>query len=256
MQSVAWKMLPYACLEARTPGGLRVAVADKGQWGCLDEIFIGRVYEPFWPALREVRAWVDLGCNAGFFSLALQDFLNRDGTGNQKITKAFLGDASEACVAQARESIQRNGLAGQWACEHVVIGPPGETVSFSQFKFSVHSNIFGAQRGERTFRYLATDFPALMSRLSEVNDLIKIDIEGAELFLFRHHADLMKRFRYGLCEWHAPQFDGAAMRDWLAGIGFQTLEMRSQSAGHDVARGHSWDSPMGMVLWRNPERSG
>ena len=242
MQSVAWKMLPYAGLEARTPGGLRLAVTDKGQWGCLDEIFISRAYEPFWPSLRDVRGWVDLGCNAGFFSLAQQDFLNRNGAINEP-TRAFLGDANETCVAQAREAIQRNGLAEYWTSEHVVIGPPGETVSFSQFKFSVHSSIFALQRGERTLRYPVTDVPALVSRLSGVFDLIKIDIEGAELFLIRHHNDLLNRFRYGLCEWHAPQFDGRAMREWLAGTGFQILQMRSQPADYDLARGHSWDSP-------------
>lgn len=251
LQSVAWKMLPFAGLETRTPGGVRLPVRDKGEWGCLGEIFIERIYEPFWPSLRDVRGWVDLGCNAGFFSFGLLDFLSRS-AGAAPPTRAFLGDANETCVALARDTIRRNGLAEHWSCEHVVVGPPGETVSFSQFKFSVHSSIFARQRGERTFRYPATDIPALLARLRGVFDLIKIDVEGAELFLFQHHTGLLQRFRFGLCEWHAPQFDGATMRDWLRQSGFETLELRSQSPDYDLARGHSWDSPVGMVLWRNP----
>ena len=74
MESIAWRLLPYAGLEAHTPGGLRVNINDKGQWGCLNEIFVARTYEPYWPELRKVRGWVDLGCNTGFFSLALRLF--------------------------------------------------------------------------------------------------------------------------------------------------------------------------------------
>jgi FkbM family methyltransferase len=253
LKSIAWKLLPCAGLEARTPAGLRLPVRDKGEWGCLDEIFVGRAYEPFCPHLQGVRGWVDLGCNVGFFSLGLLDALARHASGTPPATTAFLGDANETCVGLASETIRRNGLAPAWRCEHVVIGPPGETVSFAQFKFSIHSNIFARQRGERTFRYRTTDFPALMGRLCGVFDLIKIDVEGAEMFLFKHHGDWLRKFGYGLCEWHAPQFEGAALRVAVRALGFEVLEMRSQPAeGYDVSRGHSWESPVGMALWRNP----
>ncbi|MFO1515049.1 MAG: FkbM family methyltransferase, partial [Verrucomicrobiota bacterium] len=210
LKSIAWKMLPWAGLELNTHSGLKLPVRDAGEWGCLGEVFVARAYEPFWKYLATVRGWVDLGCNAGFFSFALLDQLRLgQSPGN---SSAFLGDANEHCVAQTLRSIQQNGLADCWHCRHVVVGPTGQTVNFAQFKFSVHSGIFSKQRGEKNFRYQTTDLTQLEDHFQGRYDLLKIDIEGAELFLFQDYGDWLKRFRYGLCEWHAPHFDGAALQ--------------------------------------------
>jgi FkbM family methyltransferase len=250
LKSIAWKMLPWAELELNTLSGLKLPIRNQGEWGCLGEIFVSRAYEPFWKYLAEVRGWVDLGCNAGFFSFALMDQLRqRNGFHDFSV---FLADANEHCVAQTRQAIKQNGLDQRWECRHVVVGPPGATVEFSQFKFSVHSSIFSRQKGEKTCRYLATDLAGLAACFQARTDLIKIDIEGAEMFLFENHPQLLKRFRYGLCEWHAPHFDGAALQRHLNQLGFRVLEFRSQPAeGFDLRKGHSWASPIGMALWEN-----
>ena len=250
-QSLAWKLLPHAGLEVQTPGGLSLLIRDKGEWSCLGEIFVERVYEPFWPHLRDVRGWVDLGCNVGFFSLAMLDGLTQ-ASGQRPRTRAFLGDANRVCLATALDNLRRNGLGDAWTCEHVVAGPPGATVTFSQFKNSIHSGILSRQKGERTFYYPTTDLKHLFDGLRDVFDLIKIDIEGAEVFVFRHYAETLRRFRFGLCEWHAPDFTGPALRTAIQELGFEVRELRSQPHGWDRSRGHSWESPLGMVLWRNP----
>ncbi|HEY5915441.1 MAG TPA: FkbM family methyltransferase, partial [Verrucomicrobiae bacterium] len=227
-------------------------VRDQGAWGCLEEVFLGGVYEPFFRHLNNVRGWLDLGCNVGFFSLALWEHLRRQNP-SASPPQAVLGDANEHCVAMARRAVENNGLAGRWDCRHVVVGPPGETVSFAQFKYSVHSGIFSPQRGEKTYHYRTTDLADLLGALGEDVDLLKLDIEGAERFVFQLHSHLLGRFRYGLCEWHAPHFDGPALRGWIEHHHLELLEMRSQTAeGYDAAQGDSWDSPVGMALWRNP----
>jgi len=100
LKSLAWRFLPHAGLEAETPGALRLPIRDSGAWGCLSEIFVQRTYEPFWPYLRDVRGWVDLGCNVGFFSLGLLDFLSPD-PARRPATKALLGDANQRCLQTA-----------------------------------------------------------------------------------------------------------------------------------------------------------
>ncbi len=252
LKSWAWKLIPYADLQLRTRGGLWLEVQDQGAWGCLEEVFLGGAYEPFYRHLGQVRGWLDLGCNVGFFSLGLLDYLLRQ---NPSLTRppALLADANEYCVARARRAVERNNLAGRWQCQHVVVGPPGQTVSFAQFRFSTHSGIFSAQRGEKTYRYRTTDLPALFHSLGPEIDLLKLDIEGAERFVFDLHSPLLGRFRYGLCEWHGPHFDGGTLRRWIDGHELELLEMRSQTAeGYDAARGHTWESPVGLALWRNP----
>ena len=252
LKSWAWKLLPHADLRLRTRGGLWLNIADQGAWGCLEEVFVGGAYEPFFRHLNGIRGWVDLGCNVGFFSLALWDSMLQKNP-SASPPKVLMGDANEHCLKMVRAGLQGNGLERRWACRHVVVGPPGETVSFAQFRFSVHSGIFSAQKGEKNYRYPTTDLPLLLSDLGPELDLLKLDVEGAERFVFELHPDLLAGFRFGLCEWHAPHFPGKAFRNWIEKNKLELLEMRSQTAeGYDAGRGHTWDSPVGIALWRNP----
>jgi FkbM family methyltransferase len=252
LKSWAWKLLPHADLRLRTRGGLWLDIRDQGAWGCLEEVFLGAAYEPFFRHLGQVRGWLDLGCNVGFFSLALLDRLRQQAP-SAPCPRVLMADANEHCVAMARRALESNNLSGRWDCRHVVVGPPGESVSFAQFRFSVHSSIFPTQRGEKNYRYPTTDLPALFNSLAPEIDLLKLDIEGAERFVFELPDPLLGRFHYGLCEWHAPHFKGGALRDWIEKHQLELLEMRSQTAeGYDSSRGHTWDSPVGIALWRNP----
>jgi FkbM family methyltransferase len=248
LRSITRDLLPYADLEFRTPHGLHLYVPDRGAWSSLGEIFLGRIYDPFLPHLGNVRHWVDLGCNQGFFSFGFWDYLAGRENGAQK-TNAFLGDANEHCVTRVREAIARNKL--EWHCEKVVIGPPETTVPFKLHKDSLASNIYGRGHG-RTSRQATTDITARLASETNLFDLVKIDIEGAEQFLFEHHLNFLKRFRYGLCEWHAPVFSGAKFEASLKQLNWRVVELRSQGVEYDLRGGDSWDSPMGMALWENP----
>jgi FkbM family methyltransferase len=247
-RSIARDLLPYADLDFRTQSGLHLFVPDRGAWSSANEVFLSRVYNPFYPHLGSVRNWVDLGCNQGFFSFGLLDHL-ADGKKNWPKTNVFLGDANEACVTRLRKAIAHNKL--EWRCEQTVIGPPGANVSFKVHKDSLGSNIFGRGRG-RIHQSATTDITARFAQETNLFDLVKIDIEGAEQFLFEHHLNFLKRFRYGLCEWHAPFFAGPTLQASLNQLNWRVIELRSQGVEYDLRAGDSWNSPMGMALWENP----
>ena len=251
LQSIVRDLLPYARLDFHTESGLNLFVPDRGAWSSVGEVFFTRVYDPFFPLLAGVRGWVDLGCNHGFFSFGLLDRLARQ-PGDRPVTRVFLGDANDTCVARVRTAIEHNRLQPGWRCERVVIGPPDATVVFKLHKDSLGSNIFDRGRGRRMTRQITTDISGRLAQEPQLFDLIKIDIEGAEQYLFLHHLNLLKRFRFGLCEWHAPVFPGAELEQRLRQLGWKVLELRSQGVEYDLRRGHSWESPMGMVLWENP----
>ncbi len=251
LRSVVRDLLPYAALEFRTPAGLHLFVPDRGAWSSAGEVFMGRVYDPFYQHLGEVRQWVDLGCNNGFFSFGLVDHIYRQ-SGTVPETRAFLGDANPVCAARVAAAIAHNGLAGRWTCEPAIIGPRGATVSLKVHKDSMHTNIFDRGHGRRAGGRTTTDISARLARETGYFDLIKIDIEGAEKFLFDDHLDFLKRFPLGLCEWHAPMFPGPEIKARLDRLGWPVLEFRSQGVEYDLKRGTSWESPAGMVLWRNP----
>lgn len=250
LKSIAWKLLPHAGLELETPTGLRLRTRDKGEWASLSEIFVNRVYDEFFAELRDVRSWVDLGCNVGFFSLALENHLRAQGTPPDS-TRALLVDANEECVRLCRDTLQVNGLT-HWETRHAVLGPANEVVTFHQFRHSVHSGIFTRQRGEKVRRYATTLLANLLGNYPVPHDVIKIDIEGAEKYLLSQEGDLLQRFRFGICEWHAPEMTGAGLQQFCSASGFEVFLLRSQPVDYDLRRGHSVDSRVGMMAWRNP----
>jgi len=252
LKSVVLDLLPCAGLDFRTRSGLHLYVPDRGAWSSSGEVFFARVYDPFYRHLGGVRRWVDLGCNHGFFSFGLLDHLaGREARWPE--TRAFLGDANEVCVARVREAIAENKLAPGWSCEHIVIGPPGATVNFKLHKNSLGSNIFGRGRSRHISRHASTDITRRLAQATHLFDLIKIDIEGAERFLFEHHLNFLRRFQHGLCEWHAPTFSGPELKEHLRQLNWRVVEFRSQGVEYDLRRGDSWESPLGMVLWENPD---
>jgi FkbM family methyltransferase len=251
MKSIVRDLLPYADLDIHTPSGLRLLVPDRGAWSSASEVFISRNYDHYFQLLEGVHHWVDLGCNQGFFSFGLLEHLIRRGELTPE-TRVFLGDANETCVARVRAAITRNHLQDHWRSEQVVIGPPDTTVRFEYHKDSVHSNIFGWGRASKAVKLPTTNLSKLLAQNEDVFDLIKIDIEGAEKFLFDHHVDFLKRFRYGICEWHAPVFPGTALADHLRRLDWKVIDFCSSGDRYDVSRGHSWESPFGVALWQNP----
>jgi FkbM family methyltransferase len=251
IRSVVRDLLPCAELDFHTQSGLHLFVPDRGAWSSASETFFRKIYDPFYPHLDNVRNWVDLGCNNGFFSFWLLDQITEKAKAPPE-THVFLGDANEACVARVLGAIGHNRLQPAWNCELVIIGPPDTTVSFQRHKDSLGSNIFGQGRSHRVIQCHTTDITGRLAKAGNLFDLIKIDIEGAEKFLFANHLEFLKRFRYGLCEWHAPIFSGLELKDRLATLGWRMLELRSQGVEYDLSRGNSWESPVGMVLWTNP----
>jgi FkbM family methyltransferase len=247
-RSIVRDLLPYADLQFHTQSGLHLSIPDRGAWSTAGEVFLTRIYDPFFRHLKDVRHWVDLGCNHGFFSFGLLDYLAGPENGLPK-TNVFLGDADAVCAGRVREAITRNQL--DWRCEQVVIGPPGQTVSFKRNKDSLASNIFGRGHG-RNCHYPTTDITARLAQEKNLFDLVKIDVEGAEKFLFDHHLNFLKRFRFVHCEWHGPFYSGKQVRGFIQQLNWRPIELRVMGVKHDPALDSSWDHPMGGILWENP----
>jgi len=251
LKSVARDLLPYAGLDFYTPSGLHLYVPDRGAWSSAGEVFFSRGYDPFYQHLAGVRDWVDLGCNQGFFSFGLLDHLAR-AEGHFPETRAYLGDANQHCVKRVIESIKSNGLQKRWKCEQVVIGPPDSTVKFEQHKDSIHSNIFATGRSQKNLYLSTTNISRMFAGEQGFFDLIKIDIEGAEKFLFQHHLDFLKRFRYGICEWHTPTFTGTDLERFVRQLKWNVIDFQSSPIKFDPRKGHSWESYQGVAFWENP----
>jgi FkbM family methyltransferase len=250
LQSLAWRLFPAAGLRCFSKSGLQLSVLDKGDWAACSEIFIEQSYAPFFEHFGGVRRWVDLGSNAGFFSLALLDHL-REKVGTNVQTAAFLLDASKKSLRKADRYLEENRLQAIWRTIPCVIGPEGKEVNFYEYKYSVASSVFRRARPERVSRLRTIPLARALGAPAADFDLLKVDIEGAELFLLQQEADFVAHFPLVVLEWHYD-FPGPHLRQWIADHSGEVIALRSTPSDWDpVRQGHSWESPLGVALWRN-----
>jgi len=142
--------------------------------------------------LRPGAVVVDAGANIGFFTLAVL------ATCKRATVHGF--EPSPGSYALFKRSIARNNLAGRVVPNRVALySEPGE------MDFHVHATSHGAYDGLRDTAYVGVDRPTrtrvqvttldIYARQLALDrlDLLKIDVEGAELFVLRGARDVLSR---------------------------------------------------------------
>jgi FkbM family methyltransferase len=254
LKSIAWKLIPYAELNFQLPSGLHFSVRDKGSYACLNELWVQKTYDSFFSKIGKITGWVDIGCNVGFFSMALEDS-QRERYGKADQRSALLIDANEQCVGATKSLLEQNRLSNIESY-HAVIGPKGETVAFHQFKHSVTSRIMSSQKGEKIYYYKTTPLVEIIGDWKGPFDLIKVDVEGAEKYVFEQEQDQLLRFKYGLCEWHEPYTNGKLIMEFCERNSLEVIFLKSQYPEWSPGQKDTLDSSLGMIGWANPSPIG
>jgi hypothetical protein len=174
------------------PSGIRVVVATYGDWIIYNEIFVSGEYDAAID-LAIARAAtpmqiVDLGANVGFFTLRAAHRLRSLGVASWAVTAV---EAEPAFVAEYRARVmESNGIS--------------------------------------SVRLIQGRLPEVDLGLSNVEtiDLLKCDIEGAELAFIERHADVLSRTRVGVFELHADRCDVEDCKRLLAEAGFRGRVLR------------------------------
>jgi len=238
LKSIAWKLFPFAQCTLKTASRLKIPIESRDALSGVQEIFIDRVYHPYLEGLSNVKSWVDVGCNVGYFSLWLHDSL---GKGDHK---ALLLDANPLSCKMAQKLVLLNALQNSFRVENKVIGPDGAEVSFFARGTCTGNSIFRDQDPKK--RGSTVRSSSLQSIAgTDSYDLIKIDIEGGEKFLFENESERVLQFRLGLAEWHAPHWTGNQMREWLEKNKCRTVKVIPS----DLSRPDPFLSSRGTVLW-------
>jgi FkbM family methyltransferase len=201
LASAVFKLRP---LRRTLPGGTQYRVRYGESLLMADEIFKREVYrDPF--DARNVRTFVDLGSNVGYFTCYAMNRIGRpDALG-------LAVDANPAMAAETRWHVEHNGwprVKGLWS----VVGFPAEV---EQAPFFLNpSNISGSAtvlnpnipaKGRQTeitvptvdlnqaWRDHAGDAPV---------DVLKVDVEGFEVKVLETIPDLLARTHSAVVEWH------------------------------------------------------
>jgi len=170
-----------------------------------DEIFSRNIYSEAFEE-RDVRTFVDLGANVGYFTLYVAEHTGR---------RDLLGlavDANASCTSEVSWHIDRNHLSGTKVMTGVAGYPPGVTSA----TFYVNpSNVASSAQPDLNpdvpskGQSEAVIMPAIDVALEWKKiggdkriDLLKVDVEGFECDLIRNSTELLSLTDRLVLEWH------------------------------------------------------
>ena len=221
-------------------GDFTVRIRSIAAMTLAEEIFDNESYRSALEG-REFNTFVDLGCNAGWFAVySAKMFAKRKFSG-------LMIDANPGMLEEARWHLQKNSIQG---CE-TLLGAVGCEPGLKEVTFYVNpsdtqSSVaeFGEDhpfpvKGEVKLIRV----PALVlaeewtSRFAEAPiDLLKVDIEGAELSFLKNEIDFIQsRVRRIICEWHKWHVSFDDMNELLANHGFDLEAIAEEDDRSGVA---------------------
>lgn len=226
-------------LAKSTPGGLQYQVRSVASMVAAKEIFETEIYRK---PLRGEAIWrfVDLGCNVGYFPILLAEI-----TGSRTL-EGLIIDGNGTVLKEAETHMKTNGLCSV----DVILGLAGFSDLQKQADFLINpsSHIASTATGKMNpdvpsaGRSVKVSVPCInveqawVKRFGDVPiDLLKVDIEGMELELFRNAPSLLARSSRLLFEWHKWQVSIADCTAALGAAGFAKPLTVWEDAQHGLA---------------------
>lgn len=212
----------FAELQIRVPlaESIHCPIPSPDAWYSFTEIFVRGEYQRAFDHLPLPDRWIDLGCHAGYFSLFLVYLRARAAMTGP--FQALLVDADRRVSAGLETLIQENRLAERFkfVCGAIASGRGARTF---QERGQMGSSIVPDAAGgpSRAVPVLTPD--KILEAFPPPYDLIKVDIEGAELDFLADYGAVLQPAKHLLLEWHSWQTGS-----WPGGS--------SQSAGGALAQ--------------------
>lgn len=203
-----------------------------------DEIFAREIYREAFQD-KDVRSFVDLGANVGYFTLYAAEF-----TGRRDLTGLAV-DANSSCTSEVSWHVERNRLSGTKVMTGVAGYPPGVTTA----TFYVNpSNVASSAQPElnpdvpskgesKAITMPAIDVAAEWKSLAGDKriDVLKVDVEGFECDLIRNSPELLSMTDRLVLEWHKWVTSLDEIEKLLAERGFQRKTIISEDPHCGVA---------------------
>jgi len=185
-----------------------------------------------------IRTFADLGCNVGYFTCWLCDQLK------SRQVKGLMVDANAEAVEDARWQVAANNLSDVHVLHGLVgTGRKDEEATFYLHAANVSSSAVPSDAALRqAFTWTKIRVPCLSVEESWRNligdapcDLLKVDIEGSEMDLFRNETAFLQRVRTIVVEWHKWQVSFAEMEKFLAGQDFSLTSVVREDPKYGTA---------------------
>lgn len=195
------------------------------------EIVIFKIYTPYLP--RNIKRFVDLGCNSGIFSTFV----------SQKNSLGLAVDGNCDILAQAKKSFNKNRL--KITTEYGVVGADlsKDYIEFKVNKSSLASSLKAFNKQAITpddFKVVNVPVLKLHRILNDVFreeriDLMKIDIEGAELDLLLSEPQIFKYVDYIIIEVHTWLVNFHEVEEELNNLEFSLIKIIEKDSNATTA---------------------
>jgi len=159
----------------------------------------------------------DIGANIGFFTMVAARLVGDKG-------KVFAFEPEEEALRRLRKNVERNGLTNVSVVETAVWSTAG-SVLFSRcdFRFSTDRGLgkivsSAAEANTILVPSISLDYFAINASAPH---LIKCDVEGAEVEVFRGAVNLLAQYKpIVICEMHSSD-KISVLRELFEGFGYQ-----------------------------------
>jgi FkbM family methyltransferase len=215
------------------------------------EIFVQNAYTNIHSFIPWPRHWLDIGCHCGYFSLWLYLQQARQGTLDQ--CSAVLVDA-DSRAASAIATLQKLNTLPTSQCRFIGGAIAAESNPLFKQRQGMGSALgqLSDARYQDMYAVPRITEDALLSVTPEKLDLLKLDVEGAELIFLKHYPRVAQRARHLLLEWHswAPDWSGLEGLDLLCrDLGFQRTAIIDEAHQHVV---NNRPASCGTLLYSAP----
>lgn len=184
-------------LEHTLQSGLTVKIASKGEWWAYNEIFVDGGYDlPIQTALKtrspaQPFVVLDLGANVGYFTLRVVDQIVRQHL-EHVVSDITMVEGSPETFRELEGRIQSQHLpATSLRMVHGLVGQRTGSALMRESALHVKSTIVDVPAGGGIDVAFVDVGPLMDDRIAI--DLLKCDIEGAELLFIENYADLLRR---------------------------------------------------------------
>jgi FkbM family methyltransferase len=218
-------LFQWLALEWQLRSGVRLRVSSYGDWIIYNEIFVSGEYDQALRLALDSRTdtttplqIVDLGSNVGFFTLRVVDELRQRQIDNAGLTiTAVEGDSY--CIEQFRSRVfGENALSENVRLMPGLVGE--RTGRAALYAGTVHSGNSVFNDGKKSaIQVPYIDLDPLFTLTPHI-DLLKCDIEGAELLFIQNYPELLQKVRVAVFEFHDDFCDTHQCRRLLSEHGF------------------------------------
>jgi FkbM family methyltransferase len=221
-------------LEHTLQSGLTVKVASKGEWWTYNDIFVDGEYDvPIRTALKgrsPVRPFIvlDLGANVGYFAFRVLDLIGQQEWEHSCPDITMIEGSPKTFLELEKRIRSQRQLEVGVRMVHGLVGQPRGSGVIREGAIHVKNTIVDVPVRQGV-RVDFVDLDSLMGDKSEI-DLLKCDIEGAELLFIQNYADLLRKVKHAVFELHHDQCDTKKCVRALEDLGLRQTILRANSS--------------------------